>query len=174
MKKILFIFILTFMVILPVSAKQKVTVYIFTKGDETISSSAIDFFKELKKTDYGEYFDYKNIEVWDANWKEDAYNRKIADKVAVHFNDTILGAPYIVIGSDYKLATFTDDYTDELKETIVKAYDNDKYQDVVEKVIKDIKLKQEKDIISFIVISTVVIAGLAIFIILARKNNDSN
>ena len=48
MKKILFVFVLAFMLILPVSAKQKVTVYIFTKGDEAISSSAIDFFKELE------------------------------------------------------------------------------------------------------------------------------
>ena len=45
-----------------------VMVYIFNKEDESISASAIDYLKELKKSEIGKYFDYRVLTVWDKNW----------------------------------------------------------------------------------------------------------
>ena len=172
MKKLICLLIVSLALIVNVNAKSKVKVYIFTQGEEEISSSAVDFFKELKDGEYGEYFDYKEIEVWTKNWEEDYDNRVLADKVASYFDDTIMGAPYIVIGNKYHLSTYTTEYQEEIIEAIEKAYNSKKYEDLIEKAKKEIKSERIKDAIAIITIPIISIALVGGFIILARKNND--
>ena len=173
MKKLICLLIVSLALIVNVNAKNKVKVYIFTQGEEEISSSAVKFFKELKESDeYGDLFDYKEIEVWSKNWDEDYDNRALADKVASYFDDMIYGAPYIVIGNKYHLSTFTEEYQEELIEAIEKASTSKKYEDLVEKAKKEIKKQRVKETIAVITIPLVTIIVVGGFIILARKNND--
>ena len=96
----------------------------------------------------------------------------LADKVASYFNDTIYGAPYIVIGNKYHLSTYTEEYQEELTEAIDKAYNNKKYEDLVEKAKKEIKSQRVKDTIAVVTIPLAVIVVIGGFVILARKTND--
>ena len=172
MKKLICLLIVSLVLVVNVNAKNKVKVYIFTQGGEEISSSAVEFFKEHKDSEYGDMFNYKEIEVWTQSWEEDYDNRKLVDKVASYFDDTIYGAPYIVIGNKYHLSTYTEEYQEELIEAIEKAYNNKKYEDLIEKAKKEIKSERVKDTIAVIAIPLVTILVVGGFIILARKNND--
>ncbi|MBR4231172.1 MAG: hypothetical protein IKR74_03325 [Bacilli bacterium] len=172
MKKLICLLIVSLALIVNVNAKNKVKVYIFTQGEEEISSSAVKFFKELKDSEYGDLFDYKEIEVWTKNWEEDYDNRKLADKVASYFDETIYGAPYIVIGNKYHLSTYTEEYQEELIEAIEKASTSKKYEDLIEKAKKEIKSQNVKDTIAIIIIPLTAIIVVGGFIIIARKNND--
>ena len=172
MKKLICLLIVSLALIVNVNAKNKVKVYIFTQGEEEISSSAVEFFKELKDSEYGDLFDYKEIEVWTKNWEEDYDNRKLADKVASYFDETIYGAPYIVIGNKYHLSTYTEEYQEELIEAIEKASTSKKYEDLIEKAKKEIKSQNVKDTIAIIIIPLTAVIVVGGFIIIARKNND--
>lgn len=172
MKKLICLLIVSLALIVNVNAKNKVKVYIFTQGEEEISSSAVKFFKELKDSEYGDLFDYKEIEVWTKNWEEDYDNRKLADKVASYFDETIYGAPYIVIGNKYHLSTYTEEYQEELIEAIEKASTSKKYEDLIEKAKKEIKSQNVKDTIAIIIIPLTAVIVVGGFIIIARKNND--
>ena len=172
MKRLICLLIVSLALIVNVNAKNKVKVYIFTQGGEEISSSAVDFFKELKESEYGDLFDYKEIEVWSQNWEEDYNNRKIADKVASYFDETIYGAPYIVIGNKYHLSTYTEEYQEELIEAIEKASNSKKYEDLIEKAKKEIKKQQTKDTLAIVLIPLVIVVIVGGFVIIARKNND--
>ncbi len=172
MKKLVYFLLVIMLLPLSVQAKSKVKVYIFTKAEEEYSQAAIEYFKELKEGELGEYFEYKTIEVWDADWQEDYDNRKIADKVVGYFDDVIYGAPYIVVGTKYNLPTFEEEYISEIEDAIEKAYEKKEFKDLVKQAKQEIKDKQKKDTISIISISTAVIVVLGAFIILARKNND--
>jgi TRAP-type C4-dicarboxylate transport system substrate-binding protein len=173
MKKLICLLIVSLALVVNVNAKNKVNVYIFTQEGEEISSSAVKFFKELKESDdYGELFNYKEIEVWSQNWDEDYNNRKLADKVASYFDEMIYGAPYIVIGNKYHLSTYTEEYQDEIIEAIEKASKSKKYEDLIEKAKKEIKKQRAKDAAAVITIPLVTIIVVGGFIIIARKNND--
>ena len=148
---------------------EKVMVYIFTKEEDNISTATINYIKELKDSEIANYFNYKEYVMWDANWQENAYNRKLIDNVAKKFDDEILGAPYIVIGDSYHGKDFSDDYKAEIKNAITSAYLDDEYHDVVKETINEMAKKSKKDtiIISSIFVSIILIGG--IFIILSRK-----
>lgn len=172
MKKVLLILLLIIIIPLEVQAKQKVKVYIFTKENEEYSDAAVNYFKELKETELGEYFEYKVIEVWDEDWQEDSYKRKIADKVAGYFDNTLTGAPYIVISNKYNASSFDIDNTEDIELVIKEAYEKKQFNDLVKVAKDEIKEKQKKDTIAFVTITLVTIIITGSFIVLARKSND--
>ena len=171
MRKIVIIILLMLIAIPSVYAKnEKVTVYVFTKANENISTSTIDYLQELKSSEIGDYFDYIEYQIWDSNWQENAYYRKLADKVAETFEDEILGAPYIVIGQNYKLAAFAEEYEAEIKNAIIEAYLDDDYYDIVEEIKTNIDDSKKYDIIAIIGIPLFLIAAIGILIYYSRKN----
>ena len=173
MKKLITVCLCFWALVLNVSAKEKVDVYIFTKEDEPISASTIEYFKNLKDSNLGEMFDYHEIVIWDKDWHQDEYNRNIADIVAASFEDEILGAPYIVIGNDYKLATYTENFNADIEKAITDAYDSDSYEDLIVKAKDEISHKKRNDLISFVVIVVATLSISTLFVIMARKEEKA-
>ena len=173
MKKSLF-YLLVFVLVLPILnvRAEKVMVYIFTKEDDTISASTVEYIKELKNSDIANFFNYKEYVIWDVNWQENRYNRMLADNVAKRFDDEITGAPYIVIGSSYHGKDFSDEYKSEIKNAITTAYLDNDYQDVVKETINEMQKKSKKDT----VISITIFVGIGVigcvFIILSRREKS--
>ena len=165
-----FIIILLLFPFLNVHAK-KVTVYVFTKQNESISTDTIKYFKQLKESDIRDYFDYKEYVIWDANWHESKYYRNLADKVAKKFDKEVLGAPIIVISDNYYLEEFYDDLKIEIRNEIIKAYEDKKYHDIVKEIEKNLLKKSKKDTIIIVSIGLGIILIIGIFIYLSRKKS---
>ena len=147
-----------------------VMVYIFNKEDESISASAIDYLKELKNSEIGEYFDYRVLTVWDKNWNENTRLRKIGDMVAEHFEETLQGSPYIVIGDDYSLDTYTEQFNEDIKDEIIDCYEYSGCKDIVKEYLDEYdKTVSKNNVITiFLVGGFVLVVGL--FIYFARRN----
>ena len=171
MKRI-FIFLYTFYILcsffISVDASEKIKVYIFTKDDEPICENAIDYFDKLKE-EYDDYFVYEEFQVWDSNWKENAFNRELAENVAKKFNDEIIGAPYIVIGSNYRFDEYHEGLNDDIKEAIVSEYENDNYKDLVDNTVVELKEERSKEGVYTGAILIGGSAALLIVIVLARR-----
>ncbi|MBE6148914.1 MAG: hypothetical protein E7167_05485 [Firmicutes bacterium] len=176
MKKITIILCMLFTVFISmfsVDASEKVTVYIFTKADEPICDKTIEYFKTLHK-EFNKYFEYEEYQVWDAQWKEDSFNRELAERVAQKFNDEIIGAPYIVIGSNYRFDEYSEELNDEIKDAILAEYDNENYSDLVKRTSIDLKDERSKEGIYTGAILIGVSTLLITIILLARKANKKN
>ena len=161
----------SFCIVNEVWAKEKITVYVFTKDSEAICDDTMDYLKSLQE-DYS--FKIKEYVIWSSEWKEDAYNRKLADNIAKKFNETILGAPYIVIGDKYTFDEYTDELQDDIQRAIANEIENDKYVDLVNKTIKE--MEKQKKIDKVITISLIIVIPTLIgtFIYLSRKSNKKN
>lgn len=79
-------------------------------------------------------------EVWGS-----AENRLLLSKVQDKLNDHRSGVPFLVIGDNVILG-FTDGTTDEIiKDTIKEELNNKKYEDIVDKVVKNEKIGNETE-----------------------------
>lgn len=126
----------------PVSAKEKVPVYMFSKDGCSACLSAQQYFEELAE-DYPDLFELREIVVFDGNWgsvSEDRSNLLI--KVYERFGEDSSKAstPTIVIGDYHTLGLPND--TDLVYDAIVDAQ-KDKSTDEVMKIIDDLDLKLE-------------------------------
>ena len=173
MKKVSFaILILLLLITIPsVYAKnEKITVYVFTKGKEERSTSAIEYLKKLKDSEIGSYFNYIEYQVWNSSWKENSFYYNLAVEVAKSFDDELLGAPYIVIGNNYKLAAFSEEYEEEIKDEIIKAYLDKDYKDIVKEIEDKIEKSKKYDSVAIIGISILILGIVGALIIFSRKN----
>lgn len=174
----------------PVSAKEKVPVYMFTKDGCSACLSAQEYFANLQE-EYPDLFELRDIVVFDYNWgavSEDRTNLLI--KIYDRFGEDSSKAstPTIVIGDYHSLGLPSD--TDEVYDAIVDARDN-KTEDVVNEYIEELDLNLEDllvyegttsntnndttdgkyDTIIIIGIFVVLIGGLAGLVIAGNKNN---
>ena len=146
MKKYL-LYVLTFLMVLvfvpsaeakeklPEVNKDPINVYIFRGETCTYCHSALEFFEESDEK-YGDYFNLIGFEVSDEN------NQEFWQKVGDYFNDEIGSIPYIVIGDAYHATGFAEEIGEEIIDTILKQYQNDKYVDVVNKLLVDNELTE--------------------------------
>lgn len=144
MKKILFslIVVLYLFIGVPVSAKEKVPVYMFTKDGCSACLSAQEYFADLQE-DYPDLFELRDIVVFDGSWNsvsEDRLNLlvKVYDKFGEDSDRA--STPTIVIGDYHSLGLPSD--TDEVYNAIIDARDN-KSEDIVMKYINDLDLNLE-------------------------------
>lgn len=144
MKKILFslIVVLYLFIGVPVSAKEKVPVYMFTKDGCSACLSAQEYFADLQE-DYPDLFELRDIVVFDGSWNsvsEDRLNLlvKVYDKFGEDSDRA--STPTIVIGDYHSLGLPSD--TDEVYNAIIDARDN-KSEDIVMKYINDLDLDLE-------------------------------
>lgn len=158
---------------LKVNANERIKVYVFTKADEPICEKTLEYFETLYK-EYSEYFEYEEYEVWDNQWKEDSFNRELAEMVAKKFNDEIIGAPYIVIGSNYRFDEYSEDLNDEIKNAILEEYKNENYVDLVKNTTLELKDEKTKEGMYAGIILMGISASLIIVVTLARKANKKN
>lgn len=154
--------------------KEKIMVYIFSKDGCSHCEAAKAYFAEIEK-DYGKYFELVNYQVYDLEWNIDEYYKGIMDDVASTMGDTVEGVPYIVIGSDYSANGFAESMEEEIKEEIVKAYEDENYKDVVAEAVKkagDTTQKEDNEsanIWIIIGIFVVVIGGCSALVAFSRK-----
>lgn len=144
MKKTLFslIVVLYLFIGVPVSAKEKVPVYMFTKDGCSACLSAQEYFADLQE-DYPDLFELRDIVVFDGSWNsvsEDRLNLlvKVYDKFGEDSDRA--STPTIVIGDYHSLGLPSD--TDEVYNAIIDARDN-KSEDIVMKYINDLDLNLE-------------------------------
>lgn len=112
-----------------VTDHEKINVYIFRGSGCGHCYDALNFLYGLD----GEYDDYMNVvtyEVWN-----DSNNAALAKAVAAKLNDEFNGVPYIVIG-DKSYSGFGESTGADMINTVLEAYQNKKYKDVVASVIK--------------------------------------
>ncbi|MBQ6841404.1 MAG: hypothetical protein IJO63_04755 [Bacilli bacterium] len=173
MKKVILsicVLLYTFSFLPTAGAEEKIKVYVFNKAGEEISEKTMAYLKTLQDK-HSEHFDIEEIIVWDTNWREDKFNRKLADNVAKRFDETIIGAPYVVVGSNYTFDEYSEELNDEIEKSILAEYANEDYKDVVAEELKKLEKKQSKDekIAITILVSIPVIVGGTI--VLARKQS---
>ena len=144
MKKVLFSLI-TFLYLLigmPVSAKEQVPVYMFSKDGCSACISALSYFEELE-SEYPDLFELKEIVVFDGNWNAVSDDRtNLLVKVYERFGEDSSKAatPTIVIG-DYHTVGLPQDTT-EVYDAIVDASKDD--IDVVKGLIEDANLNLDE------------------------------
>ena len=173
----------TFLLIAPVNADEKdstsdkkVTAYIFKKEECPFCEKMKAYLEELlKDEEYGQMFELVEYQVWAADWTEDTEMRDLMNNVAEHFGDSVQGAPYLVIGSEYSLNGFKDDFKPEIKEAIKNAYEDEEYTDLVDTVkangvVKEPMSKTTSNIIG-ISVTVVILAGLVALVVYSRKEN---
>ena len=153
-----------------VEAKDAVTVYIFTKGEDEISQKTVLFFKKLQNKYTFEVVEY---EVWNSEWKEDREKRKLADKVAETFGEEIIGAPYIVIGDNYTLDEYAESFNEELENALINELNNNKYVDVVEKIYNEIKKQNSVDKILAPLLMFLLPSIIGTIIFISRKSQKN-
>lgn len=175
----------------PVSAKEKVPVYMFTKDGCSACLSAQEYFANLQE-EYPDLFELRDIVVFDYNWGEVSEDRtNLLIKIYDRFGEDSSRAstPTIVIGDYHTLGLPSD--TDEVYDAIVDARDN-KSEDIVKGYIDELELNLEDllvyetedntntkndttdgkyDTIIIIGIFVVLIGGLAGLVIAGNKNN---
>ena len=176
MKKILLclcLMLYMFSLIPEAGAVEKIKVYVFTKEDEEISGEAITYLESLQEK-YQDYFEIEEIQVWDSNWKEDSNKRELADSVAKHFKEEIIGAPYIVIGSNYTFDEYYEELNQEIEDAIISEYENSDYQDLVAPARLKLEDKWKKEEIYAVSILLGVALISSTVVILARKNSKKN
>lgn len=136
--KNLFVLICLMLIVVPsmVSAKnkEKIKVYIFHGDGCPHCAKALEFFDSIKD-EYGDYYELVKYETWTSLFS--ASNSELMKSVATEFGEDLssLGVPYIIIG-DKTFLGYTESYGEEIKKTIVEAYNSDSYEDKVAPIIK--------------------------------------
>lgn len=174
---------------LPEANREPINVYIFRGETCGYCHSALEFFEESQEK-YGDYFKLIGFEV------SDEKNQNFWQKVGDYFNDEIGSIPYIVIGDAYHKTGFSEEIGKDIIDIILKQYQNEKYVDVVNKlitdnelsdkieyqqnseftVLTDAKVKSEvkdnsKDAYIIVGIFVVLIGGVAGLVVASRKGN---
>lgn len=119
---------------------EKVKVYLFRGEGCPHCQDFLAYFVDVFK-DYEDYFEIVSYE----SWKDDN-NKKLllAVKKAVGEEEDV-GVPFIVVGSNYHLLGFGDDSGEEIINEALKAYQDEKYTDIVAKAIKDEKISANSE-----------------------------
>lgn len=118
--KLLLLMLTTFFMvgnISQVNAKEKVNVYLFY-GDGCPHCEHADEFLNNIEEDYKEKFNLVKYETW---YNEE--NAVLMEAVAAKLDVAAEGVPFIVIG-DKSLGGYSEEYNDQIRDMIVKAYDN--------------------------------------------------
>ena len=158
---------------------EKINVYLFSKEGCPHCEEAREFFSKLAKDkEYSNYFELVEIQVWDSSWTVDEDNKALLDAVAENFDETIDGAPYIVMGDSFHSNGFSSKMEKDIKKAIKTAYDNGS-KDLVattQKKLQDAKEAEEEssDVANTVIgigILVVIIGGVAALVIFARKAN---
>lgn len=174
MKKIVKMLLCLIVFITPFSVysndKNEVKVYIFIKDDDNISNQTVEYFNKLKEK-HLDSFNVETIIVWDATWKENRFNRNLLNKVVAHFDDEVLGAPYIVVGDRFSFDEYSEELFDEYEKAILSEVDNDNYIDIVSQSINFVKHNNKINTIwaTFILVS---IPSMLMIIKLLAKNKN--
>lgn len=120
--------------------EKTVTVYLFRGSGCPHCEHAIEYFKTILSS--YPYLEVKAYEVW-----YNSENKELMNAVSEELElGTVTSVPLIIIGKDYQLRGYSSNYDETIKEEIEKAYQDENYEDIVEKVLEnnsDINILEE-------------------------------
>lgn len=151
--------------------KEPIKVYLFSKDHCPYCERAESYIKGLD-AEYGDYFDLVIYQVYDINFQiENKQYYNLMNNVAKVFKTEVNGVPYIVIGDEFDTNGFGEETGDQIKEAILKAYNNENYKDIVaEEFAKLPENPHANDGIIIGGILVVIIAIVGAIIHFGRKN----
>lgn len=168
---------------------EPVNIYIFYGNGCPHCAELEEYMKNTLKQDsnYNTMFKTVYFEVW-----YNSTNSSLMSSVAEHFNYSVSGVPFFVIGDKY-FSGYGDTMNDQITAAIKEAYENPDYVDVVAQVEKDSGITGEEtnpeestdasdtedntttksnDTIGYVILGITVV--VIILIIFFRKNDDSD
>ena len=111
--------------------EKTVTIYLFRGEGCPHCEHAMEFFKTLN-TEYP-YLKVISYEVW-----ENVENRKLMEEVSTELGiEVSITVPLIIIGNDYNLRGYGETKNEEIRNQIEESYQNNNYEDIVEKVLEN-------------------------------------
>ena len=111
--------------------EKTVTIYLFRGEGCPHCEHAMEFFKTLN-TEYP-YLKVISYEVW-----ENVENRKLMEEVSTKLGiEVSITVPLIIIGNDYNLRGYGETKNEEIRNQIEESYQNNNYEDIVEKVLEN-------------------------------------
>ena len=111
--------------------EKTVTIYLFRGEGCPHCEHAMEFFKTLN-TEYP-YLKVISYEVW-----ENVENRKLMEEVSTELGiEVSISVPLIIIGNDYNLRGYGETKNEEIRNQIEESYQNNNYEDIVEKVLEN-------------------------------------
>jgi len=119
-----------------VTEHEKVKVYLFWADYCQHCHDLIKYFSN-KAANYEDYFEIVTFQT--NNNKE---NSALMEELIKDYDDVRGGIPFIMIGSDFHQEGFGSDGSNII-EAALKAYQDDKYEDIVAKTIKETESKAE-------------------------------
>jgi glutaredoxin len=108
--------------------KEKINVYLFWGHGCPHCEIAKLFFKKIE-SELGNYYNLVLIETW-----ENEDNEKLLNMVADELNKPAKTVPYIVIGNHVYGVINNIEVKNDIKETIIKEFNNPDYEDIIEKI----------------------------------------
>ena len=111
--------------------EKTVTIYLFRGEGCPHCEHAMEFFKTLN-TEYP-YLKVISYEVW-----ENVEKRKLMEEVSTELGiEVSITVPLIIIGNDYNLRGYGETKNEEIRNQIEESYQNNNYEDIVEKVLEN-------------------------------------
>lgn len=152
-----------------VTEKSEVNVYVFRGEGCGFCAKALSFFEEIEE-EYGKYFNLVTYEVWN-----DTENAELMNQMAEYLGENITGVPFIIVG-EKTFPGFDESWGEEIKSEIMSQYDmaEEERTDLIENMLAGIELEKENSDLFVAIVSLVVIAGVVVFVIYARKNSEGN
>lgn len=124
------------------SEEKRVTVYLFRGEGCPHCEHAIEFFQSI--IDDYPYLDIISYEVWDNKNNEELMNA-VSEELGIEVS---ISVPLIVIGNNYARRGFSDNTGNLIIQEIENAYQNDNYEDVVEKILDNNNFNVTDEIIN--------------------------
>lgn len=147
---------------------KEVNVYLFRGEGCPHCQEAEEFFDSIEE-EYGQFFKLVDYETW-----YDTDNAELLEKVAEARKEDVEGVPYIIIG-DKSWSGYASSYNESIIETIKAEYDKElsKRYDIMNLINSGEKIQKSYagDVV-ILIITLVVVAGIVVGIIFARKRTN--
>ena len=168
MKKILMSLCCLLLVFMPMlvkadEKKERINVYIFYGDGCPHCHIAFEFFDSIEE-EYGKYYKLVKFETWYSS-SNNKMMREVAEKLGTDTEN--LGVPYIIIGEDTFLG-YSEAYDEDIKKAIVKAYEDENYEDKIKPIIKE-RNKETKETIYMASGSVSALLLITIINLISRK-----
>lgn len=143
---------------------KQVIIYFFGGREESKSVAFLNYLNSIYN-EYGKYFKLRSYEVFD-----NSDNKKLMDNVIDYLSANISSVPFIVIGDAY-FTTYDEGVNENLLNTIVSEYENEKRVDKIDEVL--VRYYRNYDLMIGIVFSLVILF-VVLMIYATLKNNKKD
>lgn len=123
------------------NTEKKVTVYLFRGQGCHFCENAIEFLESIANK--YPYLEIKSFEVW-KNTSNKELMTKVSEELDLEISSSV---PLIIIGNEYARRGYADGMNEGILSAIKSAYENNNYEDIIQKVIENNSLNVNGEII---------------------------